>query len=230
MIKERRQGLRQAKAMPRIRYSAGLDVAQQRDYSALAILERVRLHENDIDRETEVQDRLVFLERWKVSYPVLLEKLGELFANKMPGDRYPFARYTTLSVDATGPGLPFYEDLRRADIGLRGIKPVTITSGQGKPSLHGTSAWHVPKPYLITRLQLAFQNKAVKIPQSLAYLDHLTEELKGYEMRVTASRNVTYSNNPREGGPEHDDLILAAALAYFNIDRKGPRRSMRLVK
>lgn len=215
------------KAMPRVRYYAGLDVAQQRDYSALAILERVRFNENDIDQETEIQDRLVFLERWKVSYPVLLEKLDELFAMKMKGDRYPLARYTTLAVDATGPGLPFYEDLRRAGIGLRGIKPVIITSGQGKPSQHGT---HVPKPYLITRLQLAFQNKAVKIPEGLAYLDHLTEELRGYEMKVTASRNITYSNNPREGGPEHDDLILAAALAYCNIERKGPRQSMRLVK
>lgn len=213
------------RATPRVRFFAGLDVAQQRDYSALAILERVTRYENDLVRDTEVEDRLVHLERWKTTYPDLLEKIRHVFEQRLPGDLYPFARYASLAVDATGPGLPFYEDLKRAGIPLRTIRPITITAGQGGPN-----GGHVPKPYLITRLQLALQNQHFKIPRGLAYLDAFTKELEGYEMKVTASHNITYSNNPREGGPEHDDLILAAALAYFGLTYRRPPRVVRGLK
>ncbi len=211
---------------PRLRFYAGLDVAQVHDYSALAVLERKTFHESALDRATEVELRLVHLERWRVPYPELLEKLRALFAARLPGDLYPFGRYASLAVDATGPGLPFYEDLKRASLGVRRIHPVVITGGQNRSEFGGF--WHVPKAALVTPLQVAFQRGRVKIPRGLAHLEALTEELKGYEMKVTASRNVTYSNNPREGGPEHDDLILACALALWNMRAK-PSRMLRLL-
>lgn len=212
-------------ARPRVRYFAGLDVAQMHDYSALSLLERVHLHEADVTRETETEHRLVHLERWKVAYPDLLERLRELFARKLPGDLHPFGHYVSLAVDATGPGLPFYEDLRRAGLEVRDIQPVVITGGQARTK--AGAFWHVPKPALVTPLQVAFQRREIKIPRGLAYLEDIKKELAGYEMKVSESRNITYSNNPREGGPEHDDLILASALALWNM-RARPQRKLRL--
>ncbi len=65
-------------------------------------------------------------------------------------------------------------------------------------------------------------------PRGLAHLEALTQELKGYEMKVTQARNITYSNNPREGGPEHDDLVLACALALW-LMRQKPSDKLRLL-
>lgn len=45
----------------RERYYCGLDVAQQHDYTALAILERVHEANNEV--------RLVHLDRWQRHYP-----------------------------------------------------------------------------------------------------------------------------------------------------------------
>ncbi len=98
--------------------------------------------------------------------------------------------------------------------------------------LHITLKRRGAKTALITPLQVAFQRREIKIPGGLAYLEEIKKELAGYEMKVSMkvseSRNITYSNNPREGGPEHDDLILASALALWNMRAK-PRQKMRLL-
>ncbi len=70
---------------------------------------------------------------------------------------------------------------------------------------------------------------AISSGDALAYLEEIKKELAGYEMKVSESRNITYSNNPREGGPEHDDLILASALALWNM-RSKPRQKIRLLR
>ncbi len=94
--------------------------------------------------------------------------------------------------------------------------------------LHITLKRRGAKTALITPLQVAFQRREIKIPGGLAYLEEIKKELAGYEMKVSESRNITYSNNPREGGPEHDDLILASALALWSMRAK-PRQKMRLL-
>jgi hypothetical protein len=209
---------------PRIRYYAGLDVGMVNDYSALAIFERVRIDEEHLDRETRIEDRLVHLERWRIPYPELQQRLGELFA------RPELVRKSVLTVDATGVGLAVYEDLRRdarLTGSLRGMSPVVITGGETTSEDHGR--WHVPKVKLITPLQVAFQRGDVKIPRGLPYLEELKAELQGYEATIMASRNVRYSNNPREGGPDHDDLVLAAALAYWRLTVRTKRRTVQAV-
>jgi hypothetical protein len=111
---------------------------------------------------------------------------------------------------------------------LRGLHAVTITGGENVSEDSGVR-FHVPKVQLITPLQVAFQRGQVKIPRGLPYLAELTAELQGYEASITASRNVRYSNNPRESGPEHDDLVLAAALGYWRLTAKPQRRRVRAV-
>src|SRR5688500_12551535 len=117
----------QTKVKPRlegVRYVAGLDVAQQHDWTALAVLE---LLPASLEQGREI--RLVALARWQMLYPDTLEELGVIFSDET------FARRTILATDATGPGLSLYEDMARDDalltcIGKDRITPVVITPGQ----------------------------------------------------------------------------------------------------
>jgi hypothetical protein len=59
------------------------------------------------------------------------------------------------------------------------------------------------------------------VPKKLPLYDVLESELEGYELKVReGSKRVTFSNNPRDGGPEHDDTNLALALAWWRVNYK----------
>jgi hypothetical protein len=65
----------QTKVKPRlekVRYVAGLDVAQQHDWTALAVLEVLK---------DEI--RLVALDRWQKLYPDTLDELGVIFSDEI---------------------------------------------------------------------------------------------------------------------------------------------------
>ena len=198
-------------------FYCGLDVAQQHDYTALAILQRVS---NEVSK-SEV--RLVHLDRWQLQYPDSLAKLGAIFCDPSAG----LAKRSVLVTDATGPGLSFYEDLRRdaimrSTVMDKRITPLVITPGQN-PSRAGRF-FHVPKHYLITRLQIAIRQHLIRVPTRLPLYKVLEQELEGYELKVRqGSDHVTYSNNPRDGGPEHDDIILALAWASGQNIASTPR-------
>jgi hypothetical protein len=207
----------------RIKYFAGLDIGQLADYTALAIMARVYVNEDDLDIETQVEHRLVHLDRFELGrpYPEVVDRLGEFFA------REPLAGRTRLAVDATGVGLAVFQDLRRARLPVREIMPVLITAGQQVNKEGGI--WRVPKRDLVHSLQVRFEEKSIKIPRGLTYLEALAEELAGYEMRVNQrTGHDSYSNDPRE--TPHDDLVLATALAYWSMSHRFGRRTLGLVR
>lgn len=144
------------------------------------------------------------------------------------------ARKSRLVVDATGPGLSFYEDMRRdrilrATVYDQRIIPMIIRPNTESPHRSGRFH-HVPKHYLITRLQTALRRHQIRVPVGLPLMDVLEKELEGYELQVRDTGYVTYSNNPRDGGPEHDDTILALAMAWWAITVKLPSRALRIVR
>jgi hypothetical protein len=120
---------------------------------------------------------------------------------------------TTLVVDATGVGGPVVDLLRRARLGCM-LMPVMITGGSGESS--DGSVWHVPKRDLIVGLQVAFQKRWLEVASGLAEAAAFREELLGMRMRVSSDGFERY------GGRGHDDLVLAAALAWWRIRRCGP--------
>jgi hypothetical protein len=212
------------KAPPRlepVRFVAGLDVAQQSDWSAVAVLELIRAPGNPKKLE---EVRLVALERWQKLYPDTLEELGVIFSEE------PLKRRTILATDATGPGLHLYEDMLRDEaliscVGKERITPVVITPGQNEG--RDRKFRMVPKHLLITRLQSAIRRRQIRVPRKLPLYNILESELEGYEMKLReGSKHVTFSNNPRDGGPEHDDCILALAIAWWraNYKPKGSRK------
>jgi hypothetical protein len=206
----------------RIRYFAGLDIGQLSDFTALAIMERVYKYEDHLDIETQVEHRLVHLMRFELGtpYPEIVDWLGEFFS------REPLAGRTRLAVDATGIGLAVFQDLKKARLPVREIKPVLITAGQQANKEGGI--WRVPKRDLIHPLRVRFEEKSIKIPRGLTYLEALTEELSGYEMKVNQRTGYdSYSNDPRE--TPHDDLVLATALAYWSMSNKFGRTRVQVV-
>ena len=207
----------------RIRYFAGLDIGQLSDYTALAIMERVYKYEDHLDVETEVEHRLIHLDRFELGtpYPEVVEKLGDFFV------RPPLAGRTRLAVDATGVGLAVFQDLKKAHLPVREILPVLITAGQQVNREGGI--WRVPKRDLIHPLRVRFEERSVKIPRGLEHLEALTEELAGYEMKVNQTTgHDSYVNDPREA--PHDDLVLATALSYWAMSHRFPQSAVRLVR
>jgi hypothetical protein len=215
--------VRSAARKGRISYFAGLDIGQLSDYTALAIMERVYAGEEHLDVETQVEHRLVHLMRFELGtpYPEVVDRLGEFFS------REPLAGKTRLAVDATGVGLAVFQDLKRARLPVREIMPVLITAGSQVNKEGGI--WRVPKRDLVHPLRVRFEEKSVKIPRGLTYLEALSEELSGYEMKVNQKTgHDSYSNDPRE--TPHDDLVLATALAYWSMSQKFGRRALQLVR
>jgi len=213
------------KVQPRlepVRFVAGLDVAQQNDFSALVVLELIYAPNNHKKLE---EVRLVALERWQKLYPDTLEELGVIFSEET------LKRRTILATDATGPGLHLYEDMMRDEaliscVGKERITPVVITPGQNEG--RDGKFRMVPKHLLITRLQSAIRRRQIRVPRKLPLYNILESELEGYEMKLSeGSKRVTFFNNPRDGGPEHDDTILALALAWWRANYK-PKGSTKL--
>ena len=208
---------------PRIDFFAGLDIGQLSDHTALAIMQRVHKHEERLDAETEIEHRLVHLERFELGtpYPRVVEKLAGFFA------RAPLRNRTRLAVDATGVGLAVFQDLRKARLPVRELLPVLITAGQ-HANLEG-GILRVPKRDLVHPLRVRFEERSVKIPKGLAHLGELAEELAGYEMKVKQKMgHDSYANDPREA--PHDDLVLATALAYWAMSHRFPQTALRIVR
>jgi len=213
------------KVQPRlepVRFVAALDVAQQADWTGLVVLELIYAPNN---HKKLAEVRLVALERWQKLYPDTLEELGVIFSEET------LKRRTILATDATGPGLHLYEDMVRdealiSSLGKERITPVVITPGQNEG--RDGKFRKVPKPLLITRLQSAIRRRQIRVPRKLPLYNILESELEGYEMKLSeGSKRVTFFNNPRDGGPEHDDTILALALAWWRANYK-PKGSTKL--
>jgi hypothetical protein len=207
----------------RLSYFAGLDIWQLSDYTALAIMGRVYKHEEHLDVDTQIEHRLVHLDRFELGtpYPEVVKKLGEFLA------RPPLEGRTRLAVDATGVGLAVFQDLKKARLPVREILPVLITAGDMVNRERGI--YRVPKRDLIHPLRVRFEEKSLKIPHGLSHLEVLTEELAGYEMKVNQrTGHDSYSNDPRE--TPHDDLALATALAYWSMSQRFGSRTLRLIR
>jgi hypothetical protein len=100
-----------------------------------------------------------------------------------------------LVVDQTGVGRPVVDMLRRT---TGWVVPITITGGQAVTQAPDGS-YHVPKKELVTCLQVVLQSR---------------------RMQITATAHETFGAW-RQG--QHDDLVLAVALACWWAERNPPR-------
>ena len=110
--------------------------------------------------------------------------------------------------------------LERARIGCA-LAPVTITSGDEVAELKGW--WRVPKRELVTNLQVVLEQRKLRVAGGMAEAATLVREMREMRVKITASGREVYA---ARGKGEHDDLVMAVALAAWWLKRKnlGARR------
>jgi len=124
-----------------------------------------------------------------------------------------------LVLDATGVGRPVVDMFREA--GLEAAS-VTLTGGTSVNKA-AWNDWSVPKRDLVSIMQVLMQSRRLRISGDLEEAQALRKELLSFRVRISDSGADTYGAWREK---EHDDLVLATALACWageNVFRKRMR-------
>lgn len=188
----------------------GLDIGQAADYTAL-VADDVTMEQCGYDAQGGLDyeriHRIRHVERFPLamSYPEMVSRIIKMVET-------PQLRDSRLVVDATGVGRPVVDMLRSARVP---IFPVMITGGAAESFDSAAGFWHIPKRELVSTVQVVLGHgrlRFAKLPES----DTIKREFQNFKLKITASRNATYEAW-RDG--DHDDLVLAVALAVYFGER-----------
>ena len=170
-------------------FIVGLDLGQARDYTALAIIEKMEGGIYHVRR----------LERTRgTPYPEVVAR-GGVIMQKLPG--------AALVVDGTGVGAQVVDMFRQA-----GLEPTAIYIHGGDRVTHEGDTYRAPKRDLVGCLQVLLQNARPKItPGPLS--DTLTTELLNFNVKIDPVTSHDSYSAWREA--DHDDLVLAVALGLW---------------
>ena len=160
----------------------------------------------------EVSLRLRMVERVALStpYPAVVERVRDITGSNELAGR------CVLVADATGVGRPVVDLLLATRLGCR-TWPVTITGGDTE-SYNG-GYYRVPKRDLVVRLQVAVQRNELQIAGKMRDAEVLLQEMQEMQVRVTEPGREQFGVW-RSG--EHDDLVLAVALAMWGSAKVFP--------
>ncbi len=201
-------------------FYVGVDLGQSADYTAVAVVEDVE--ETTPAGRTEKSLHLRHLERYPLGTPY--PEMADAVARLMRDDRlyskvsYPweprvYRRGPELVVDATGVGKAVTDMLKER--GLR-FRAVTITGGDAtKYSVRGAS---VPKRDLVAALEVPFHSGTLKVAEGLDLWPALKGELLTFRRKINLKTAHDSYEHWREA--DHDDLVLAAALACWWARRR----------
>jgi hypothetical protein len=192
--------------MSHTQFFIGLDLGQSKDFTALAIIEKIAVGE-------EWRFECRHLERVPLGtlYPAIVEKVKALMNTPQLKDN------SRLVVDATGVGRPVVDMLRAAE-----LNPKAILITGGDVVSYDSGYTRVPKRDLVAILHSTMQtqatpeNKRLDFAQGLPDIQTLVSEMMAFQVKITTSANDTYGSW-REGS--HDDLVLAVALAVWEADQ-----------
>jgi hypothetical protein len=167
----------------------GLDLGQSKDYTALAIIEKLEgaiYHVRKLERTRGTP------------YPDVVSRV-KVILEKLPD--------AGLVVDATGVGAPVVDMFRQA-----GLKPIAIYIHGGDRVTHEGNTYRVPKRDLVGVLQVLLQNQRLKIaPGPLS--DTLASELLNF--KVTIDPLTAHDSYSAWREADHDDLVLSVALGTW---------------
>jgi hypothetical protein len=187
-----------------IAFFAGLDLGQAHDSTAIALLAR------EVVRG-RTGYALRHLQRWPpgTPYPRVAEDVGRLL-------RTPGLRPCRLVVDQTAVGRAVAGLFRPID--TASTRQVLISTGhavtQGEDG-----CTHVPKKELVSVLQVLLQMQRLKVVAGLPLAEELFRDMAAFRANVrVAGSNEEVNWRERE----HDDLVLAVALAAWEGERNPP--------
>jgi hypothetical protein len=217
-------------------YFVGLDLGQLADFSAMAIAERVLLETGEtrvdssrvrdgwgppgwpqgprlpryteVEREVPVTEpgyRIRYLRRWPLGtpYPAIVEHVRGRLA-KVPGG-------ALLGVDTTGVGAAVVDLFAAAE-----LAPIAVTITAGGAVRGEGRGLNVPKRDLVHGLLVALQAGRFTYAGRLGLAPALVGGLTSFRMKVRAAGHDSYESW-RES--EHDDLVLAVAIAAWLAER-----------
>jgi hypothetical protein len=212
-------------------FYVGLDLGQSNDYTALAVIQKVPPFEETAKHELHLRH----LERYalKTPYTTIADHVRDLLQGPPftediregnPG-RFGFVKVrkpqTELVVDRTGVGVAVTDLLKERNLRFIGV---TITGLGQKVNSTGVREYSVPKQDLVAALEVPFHTGKLKIAEDLELWPALREELLNFRRKQNARTTHISYEHWRES--DHDDLVLAAALACWKATykRKGTAR------
>jgi hypothetical protein len=208
---QRRSVVRKSRNSEPLRFALGLDLGQVRDHSGIVVVERIaQKWDDDLEACIQLQApeyRVRHVERLALgtTYPDVVDRVEELLNDPLLADR------TRLVIDGTGVGVPVMNMFQQRG---RSLLPVMITGGDS--TTYAGRIVRVPKRNLVSVLQVLFQSHRLKIAAGVDERDTLLRELANFSAKITIAAHDTFEAW-REG--QHDDLVLALALACWSFER-----------
>jgi hypothetical protein len=213
-------------------YYVGLDLGQAQDYTALAVIQKVPTYDPQTGKHSS-ELHLKHLERYplKTPYTDIADQVKSLLTG--PPFITPVLSYgrvakptTELIVDKTGVGVAVTDLLKERRLHYIAV---TITGLGQKVNRTGTREYSVPKQDLVSALEVPFHKGTLKVAKGLEGWPKLREELLNFRRKQnTRTAHISYEHW-RES--DHDDLVLAAALACWKAayKRKGSTK-LRIIR
>jgi hypothetical protein len=209
-------------------FVVGLDLGQSADYTALAVIQSV-MEGPASSAGSHKALHLRHLERYplRTPYPEIADKVAALIGDPAlsPEESDGFRLRRTpprLIVDATGVGTAVSDLLKTRS--LRFTR-VTITGGD-KANRSGERSWRVPKRDLVASLEVPFHKGSLKVAEGLQLWPALQEELMNFRRKINLQTAHDSYEHWRDS--DHDDLVLATALACWDVTR--PRQRLRMIR
>jgi phage FluMu gp28-like protein len=177
----------------------GIDLGKTRDHTAIAIVER------------KIAGGLLLRYAERVAlgtpYPQVVEHVRHMVQHEN------LRGQCAVAVDATGVGAPVVDMLRSGHLGCD-VSAVNITGGE-KETQSG-NVWNVPKRDLMAGVQVLLEKRELKIARRLQEAGPLVRELTDVRMTPGSSGRLRMG---ADGSGQHDDLVIALALACWRSNR-----------
>lgn len=185
------------------------DLGQVNDYTAITIFERIARppanYRSWSNSDLQMEHHLRHIERPErgTPYPKIIERIAKLWNSEEM--KY---KERTIVIDLTGVGRPIWDEMQQQFRGM--MYGISITGGNAVTQ----DGWifNVPKRDLATALQIAFQNKDLKIARGVPEADTLIKELTNFKVKINLNGHDQYEAW-REG--IHDDIVLSAAMGVW---------------
>jgi len=216
-------------------YFVGLDLGQSADYTALAVVQSVK----EWDTRSEAKPgkwktflHLRHLERYplRTPYTDVANGVAALMRSETlngyeydPSSGRVAKPRVELIVDKTGVGVAV-TDLLKA----RGLRFTAITITGGERVTRPRGAYNVPKLDLVAALEVPFHTETLKVAEGLELWGVLREELQNFRRKVNIKTAHASFEHWRE--TDHDDLVLAAALACWGATARRGQRVLRVIR
>ena len=199
-------------------YFAGLDLGQRQDPTALAVVEWTEYagawDAAAFEHRKETSLSLRYLERIPLGtpYPEVVYRVGCMMRSRQLAG----GESRHLVVDGTGVGPAVVDLLRQEDLQSK-LWAVTITGGDTERYADGY--YRVPKRDLIVGLQVLMQQGGLQIAAGMNEGATLVKEMAEMRVKISGSGNEQFGAW-RSG--EHDDLVLAVAMACWGVRKVTP--------